>query len=30
MGTTNREQKYGLEFGKEEYNEIDSIVKKLV
>ena len=28
-GTTNREQKYGLEFEKDEYNEIDSYAKKI-
>jgi N-acetylneuraminate synthase len=28
-GTTNREQKYGLEFGKEEYDEIDNYCKKI-
>ncbi len=28
-GTTNREQKYGLEFGEEEYNKIDSFCKKM-
>jgi len=27
-GTTNREQKYGLEFGKEEYDEIDRYCKQ--
>ncbi len=28
-GTTNREQKYGLEFGKEEYDEIDRYCKQV-
>ena len=28
-GTTNREQKIGLEFGKKEYDEIDSFCKKI-